>query len=473
MSVEPSLGPRLVDEWDADLRSGDPLGFVGYVPPSAGAEAVTTGLAVVGNHEVALIESRFDRHGGTMGTVVGERVVRALRRATERRLPVVELVASGGARLQEGMFALVQMARTASAAHAHAAAGLLSLAMYRSPTTGGVYASWASMADLRAAEPRATIGFGGPRVVAQVTGQWPPSTSHTAESAYLHGLIDAIVPTGEQVNWLAAALGDRAQPLRLPAGRPTAPDTSDLPSEPWSVLVRARGRSRPSGLEWAAWLCESWVDLHGRDPAIRAGLATVGGQRVVVVAMDRHAWAGGGTRPGPAGYRLAQRAVRLADRLALPVLTLIDTPGAEPGPAAESDGVAAEIAGTLLAMAACRTPTVALCVGEGGSGGAMALAHVDRLLVLAGGVFSVIGPEAGSMILYRDAGHARELAGSLRITAIDLHGLGLVDDVVAESGPAVVADVRAAVLSALDAAVVGDRDRRTAAATSRALLGAF
>ncbi|MEU4244547.1 carboxyl transferase domain-containing protein [Actinoplanes sp. NPDC026619] len=467
--ADPVLGPQLLTEWDAGLRSADPLGFAGYEPPRAADEAVTTGLALVDGREVALIRSRFDRHGGTMSAAVGERVVRALRRATDRRLPVVEIVASGGARLQEGMFALVQMARTASAARAHADAGLLSLAVYRSPTTGGVYASWGSFPDLRAAEPGATIGFGGPRVVKQVTGEWPPKTSHTAESAYRHGLVDALVPEPEQLGWLSAALGGRPRPLNPPSGRAHHPDDSDLPSDPWAVLSRARGRRRPSGLEWAAWLTESWVDLRGRDPAVRAGLASIGGLRTVVVAMDRHARGDGGARPDAAGFRLAQRAVRLADRLRLPVLTLVDTPGAEPGPAAESDGVAGEIAGTLLAMAGCRTPTVALCVGEGGSGGAMALAHTDRLLMLSGAVFSVIGPEAASMILYRDPGRAAELASAMRITAKDLHALGLIDGVVPESGPDAVRVVRDAVAQALAAATVGDRDRRTAAATVRAL----
>lgn len=469
--IEPA-GPRLVAEWDAGLRSGDPLGFAGYTPPEAAGEAVTTGLGLVGPHEVALIRSRFDHLGGTMSAAVGERVVRALRRATDARLPVVEIVASGGARLQEGMFALVQMARTASAAYAHSAAGLLSLAVYHSPTTGGVFASWGSLADLRAAVPGATIGFGGPRVVKQVTGEWPPPTSHTAESAYRAGLIDAIVPAARQGCWLGAALGDLPSAVPLPPERPSTPDDSPVPGGAWALLTRARAAGRPSGLEWAAWLAQSWVDLHGRDPVIRAGLATLGGLRLVIVAMDRHARGDGAARPGADAFRLAQRAVRLADRLRLPVLTIVDTPGAEPGPAAEADGVAAEIAGTLLAMAACRTPTVSLCVGEGGSGGAMALAHTDRLLILSGAVFSVIGPEAGSMILYRDPGRAPELAAALRITAADLHALGIVDGIVPESAPDPVATARTAILDALSAAQVGDRDRRTAAVTARVLADA-
>jgi acetyl-CoA carboxylase carboxyl transferase subunit beta len=245
-----------------------------------------------------------------------------------------------------------------------------------------------------------------------------------------------------------------------------------VPADPWAILLRARAADRPSGLEWAAWLCDSWIDLHGTDPAVRAGLARLAGRRVVIVAMDRHAHRDSAARPLAAGYRLAERAVRLADRLGLPVLTLIDTPGAEPGPASESDGVATAIANTLSAMAGCRSPTVALCVGEGGSGGAMALGHTDRLLTLSGAVFSVIGPEAGSTILYRDPSHARQLSRVLRITAGDLRALGIVDGVLPESGPAAVEQVRTAVSAAIDGAVVGDRDRRTATATARVLRAA-
>jgi acetyl-CoA carboxylase carboxyl transferase subunit beta len=184
-----------------------------------------------------------------------------------------------------------------------------------------------------------------------------------------------------------------------------------------------------------------------------------------MVAMDRHAFGDAAAKPGPDAFRLAQRAVRLADRLGLAVVTLIDTPGADPSPAAEAAGVAGEIARALLSMAELRGPSVALCVGEGGSGGAMALGHADRLLVLDGAVFSVIGPEAGAAILYRDGGRAPELTRALRITAGDLLRQGVVDTVVAET----VTDVRRAVARALDEARPGDRTARPHRATAAAL----
>ncbi|MER5628422.1 carboxyl transferase domain-containing protein [Streptosporangium sp. NPDC002544] len=459
-------GPLIV-EWDTELRGGDPLRFPGYRAAlrDAAGESVRSGLIDVAGVRCALVEVRFEHFGGSMGSVAGEKVVRAFSRATDQGLPVLGFVASGGARMQEGMLSLVQMARTASAVSSHAAAGLLSLGVLRSPTTGGVFASWGSLLDVRAVEPGATIGFGGPRVVAQVTGCLPPATSHNAESAHQAGLVDEILAPGEQPLWAAAALGGADRPLELPPGRPRVPaPATRTPSSAWETVSRVRDRERPSGLEWAAALCSSWVELHGGDPVIRAGLAVIGGRRVVVVLMDRHAEGRLG-RPLPAGFRLAQRAVRLADRLGLPVVTLVDTPGAEPGPVAEADGIAGEIARTLQALAQLRTPSVCVCVGEGGSGGAMALAHTDRLLQLEGAVFSVIAPEGASVILWRDASRAPEAADSLRLTAADLLELGLVDEVLPDGGPSAVERVRAAVLRALEEAVPGDRLDRVDGAT--------
>jgi acetyl-CoA carboxylase beta subunit len=466
MPTEFSGECTLVEYWDDGLRSTDPLGFEGYVAPDPADESVRAALIDLAGTKTVWIDCDFDRFGGTMGAVAGERVVRAFDRATSMAVPVVLTVSSGGARLQEGMLSLIQMARTATAIARHAGAGLLSAAYLRSPTTGGVFASFAALADLRAAEPDATIGFGGPRVVAQVTGERPPPTSHTAESALRHGLVDAVIERDGTWQWLAAAVGARpAAQLTVPDGRPSVPDTSPPGGHPHEHLLRTRGTGRPSGLEWAARLTESWLEIAGADPAIRAGLATIENQRVVVVAMDRFAGIARAGAAGPAGFRLAQRAIRLAGRMGLPVLTIVDTPGADPSPAAEAGGVAGEIARTLLALAELPTPSVCLVVGEGGSGGAMALAHTDRLLMLDGSVFSVIGPEAGAVVLFRDARRAQALTPALRMLPGDLLELGVVDRVLGEDGDG----VRSVVADALGRARPGDRDVRTARATEAVL----
>ena len=204
----------VIEEWDATLRGGDPLAFPGYGPVDP--ESVRTGRT----EHYAVIEGRFDVLGGSMGAVHGERVVRAYRQATDARLPVVVLASSGGARMQEGMVSLVQMARTAAASRAHAAAGLLQIAVLRSPTTGGVYASYASLADIRFADRGATIGFAGPRVVEQTLGITMPAGSHTAESALAAGVVDAVIDPSEEAAAIESALGLRAIPFLSPV--PTA-----------------------------------------------------------------------------------------------------------------------------------------------------------------------------------------------------------------------------------------------------------
>ena len=430
----------LLEEWDADLAGGDPLGFPGYLPPIP--ESVLTGRT----ESYVLIEGRFDVLGGSMGAVHGERVVRAYRRAVDERLPVVVVTSTGGARMQEGMVSLIQMQRTAAAARDHAAAGLLSVAVLRNPTTGGVYASYASLADLRVAEEGATIGFAGPRVVEHRS---------TAETAAAAGLVDAVLPADHLAPWVEAALGVRDVPLArrmVPAPYAASDGTA------WGQVQLARAPDRPTGIDWAALLCSSWTEVRGPDPTVRAGLATLDGERLVVVAQDRHCGSG---QPTPAGYRLAQRAVALAGRLGLPLVTLIDTPGADAGPESEADGIAAEIARTFEAMDALPTPSVAVCVGEGGSGGALALGAADRLLIQRHAVFSVIAPEGAAAILERDAARAPEVADRLRLTASDLLELGVVDGVVDET---LDGDT---LLRALEAATPGDRRRRADRATAR------
>ncbi len=460
----------LVETWDAELRGGDPLGFPGYAEQVTlldGRESVITGRTA----HYALVEGRFDVLGGSMGAVHGERVVRAYRRATEARLPMLVVTSSGGARMQEGMLSLIQMARTSAAAGEHAEQGLLSLAIHRSPTTGGVFASYGSLCDVRAAEPGATIGFAGPRVVERTLGHALPAGSHRAERAYEVGLVDALLERDEQATWVETALGLRAEPLVLPPDRVRrrrrrVRDVLRLRRRrhPWESVRRAREPGRPTGIDWAARLCESWTDLHGPDPTVRAGLATFGGARLVVIANDRYAADG---RPTPEGFRLARRAVSLAGRLGLPLLTFVDTPGAHPGSGSEEGGIASGIARTFAAMEALPTASVSVCVGEGGSGGALALAAADRLLVQRDAIFSVIAPEGAAAILGHAESEIPDLAARLRITSRDLLEFGIVDALVPEDGDG----LRAALTEALAGARVGDRARRFDAATARWLTG--
>jgi len=465
------------NEWDAGLSSTDPVRFPDYTPPAPGQESVRTGLVTTDTGCYVLVDCEFSQAGGTMGVVAGEKITRAFREATRRRLPVALLVSSGGARLQEGPFSLVQMARTVSAQEEHRRAGLLSAAVLRSPTTGGVYASWASGASIRAGVRGAVIGFGGPRVVETVTGVLPTADSHTSESAFAHGLIDELVDPGEELTWLERALGLRPATALVSATttcaaaheavRPVPGRASNRPRSGWDALRGARRLSRPTPMHWASWLTDGWVPLHGAGRVVRAGIASISGIRTVVVAMDLDRYDRSTARLlRPDDFRLAQRAIALASDMRLPLLTIIDTPGADPSPASEAGGLASEISRTLAVMASTESLTVALCTGEGGSGGAMAFAHADRFYLLEDAVFEVIGPEAGATILHRDPARAPEVANSMAIRAQDLFDAGLCDGVLTPS----IEQVREVVWNALgDRGAVGRRHSRLDAAVAGAL----
>jgi acetyl-CoA carboxylase carboxyl transferase subunit beta len=446
-----------VEKWDVGLRGDNPLGFPGYDAPEN--ESVRTGRT----EHYALVEGRFDVMGGSMGAAHGERVVRAFKRATDERLPIVVVTTSGGARLQEGMVALTQMARTSAAAVEHAHAGLMQVALIRSPTTGGVYASYGSLGDVRAASPGALIGFAGPRIVHETLNVDVNTDSHSAESAFNAGRIDAIVSEIDQPRWVEGVLGLRNLPPELAEPLPRelrAVDVDLTSADPWTAVQHVRSERRPSGWQWAAALCESWVELKGLDPVLRAGIATIGGRRMIMIASDRHIGSG---RPTPKAYQLARRALKMADRLRLPFVSLVDTPGAEPGPEAERGGIAYEIAKTFVAQASLRVPSVSLCVGEGGSGGALALAACDRLLLLPDAIFSVIAPEGAAVILGRDVQRAPEFAKLLKLTAPELLELRAIDGVVSGG----VDSVRTQLLRAVAEAEPGDRARRHDSLTMR------
>ena len=266
------------ETWDADIYSGNPLQFPGYAPEGAPAgDSALTGILSLHGQPIVTISMQFECFGGTMGIVAGEKIVRAFDQAVRLRAPVVAVTRSGGVRLQEGTLALLQMGRTSAARARHAAAGLLMLSVFDSPTTGGVYASWASLADLKAARRGAVMGFGGPRVVEYVTGQLPTLLSHSAEAAYARGHVDALLAEDDVLPWIESALGLRRHQLSPPA-RPwiSAPAEHHSPGparSTWEVVQAARGKGRPSGMEWAAALTTSWTDIRGPEPAMpsRAG----------------------------------------------------------------------------------------------------------------------------------------------------------------------------------------------------------
>jgi acetyl-CoA carboxylase carboxyl transferase subunit beta len=418
----------------------DPARWPGYTPRTA-VTAWRLESAVAAAWD-------FSAYGGSFGEDDATVLAAAAATAVADRLPLLTLVRSGGVRLQEGMAALVGIPRARIALQQLADAGLAHVSVADAPTTGGVWIAVTCAADLRVAVEGATVAFAGPRVVEAFTGVLPPEDSHTAESAYAAGLVDALLP-GEQVPaWLGRVL-TALRPEPAPVG---AAPTRTAPDVRGGVQVEhARARTQ-GGSGLLAHLLTDTVALRAPrgDDTVAAVVGRLAGRPVVGVAVAAEI----GQRPTPDGYRLATRAYRLAARLQLPVLSLVDTPGADPGTASEDGGIAAAMGEALDALLACPTPTVALVHGEGGSGGALAAATADLVLVTEDAYFAAIGPEGAAAALRKPAGECADL---MRITPADLLALGFAD-AVAEPADAAAHLARLCEMSAAER-LVRRRDR--------------
>jgi acyl-CoA carboxylase subunit beta len=399
-----------------DLASRDPLGWPGYrhalkvaAQRTFGDESIVAGRAQISGNDVEVAIFDFAFIAGSMGEVAGERLARALERAADRQVPFVLITSTGGARMQEGMVSLVQMPKVVVARMALAAAGRPLIAVLEHPTTGGVLASAAALADMTAAVDGATVGFAGPRVVSRFTGSPPPPSSHTAQSAFENGLVDALISRNDRKAWLSRAVSV------FKTTRATSP--SPHRGTPSVGAVAPAGPSRRSRAPELIDACASeTVELRGDraggdDPAIIGVLARVDGRAITMIAFD------GRVDPGPRAFRKATRALTVAARLDLPVVTLIDTRGADPSPRAESGGIAWAIGETLEALLTAPVPIIAIVTG-------------DVLLAYESSIFSVIEPKAAAEILWRDATRAEEATSLLKLGAADLVELGIADGII-------------------------------------------
>jgi acyl-CoA carboxylase subunit beta len=426
-------------------------------------EAVIAGTASIGGHRIGVAVMDFRFMGGSLGTGVGELITQAAEKALSERTPLLIVSASGGARMQEGCLSLMQMAKTSQAIGRMREAGLLTVSVATDPTYGGVAASFAGNCDVVIAESGVRMGFAGPRVIEQTIRQTLPEGFQSAEFLLAHGQVDAVKQRRELRGWLerllcAVAERDRTsvdeqserRDRQVIVGEPQQLESAD----PWHVLGIARDVQRPTTLDYIGRIFDSFVELHGDRlfadcPSIVAGLARFEGTPVAIVGHQK----GHNTNdlvarnfgmPRPEGYRKALRVMRLAARLRIPVISLVDTPGAFPGLDAEERGQALAIAENIVQLSALPTPVIAVVTGEGGSGGALAMAVADRVLMLSNAVYSVISPEGCSTILWGDAAAAPTAARALRITAPELLSLGVVDGVVPEPAGGTQADHREA-----------------------------
>jgi acyl-CoA carboxylase subunit beta len=413
-------------------------------------EAALSGSATIDGTPVQLVVLDFAFMGGSMGIILGEKIVRAAERASKRRVPLITVSSSGGARMHEGVFALMQMARSVSALSRLAAAGVPHIAVLCDPTFGGVTASFAGIGDVIIAEVGARIGFAGPNVTQQLTNTPLPPEAQDSSTLFAHGLVDRVVTRRE----LRGTLARLARLYAAQAARPRSEPCPDalafeastvqrgMTPDPWAAVQLARHPRRPFALDYVRLVFDDFFELHGDrmaadDGAIIGGLASLDGRTVMVIGHQK----GRTTREnlvrrfgmaGPSGHRKATRLMRQADRLGLPLVTLIDTPGAESSLLAEEHGQAFSIAESLLELTQLRLPSIGIIIGEGGSGGALALGVADRLLMLEHAIFSVASPEAAASILWQNPRRAAEAASAMRITGPELAEFGLIDGVIAE-----------------------------------------
>jgi len=443
-----------------DIEPSDPLGFVDVKPYAARLqeaqrktgqkEGAIYGTARIEEHLLVVAAIEFGFIGGAMGGCVGEAITRAAELAAGQRLPFLIITASGGARMQEGCISLMQMAKTSAALAVLAEERVPVFVLLADPTYGGVTASFATLGDVLLAEPDAMIGFAGRSVIESTLRQKLPPSFQRADFLLEHGMIDQIVPRGELRTKLARLLA--AYTATLAEGRQTAaalPDVeADLsPSAPrqrdvWDVVQMARHAERPNSLEYINRIFSGFQRLSGdrlfgEDEAVVGGVARLGQLQCMVIGTLRGRNIKENVErnfgmPHPEGYRKALRLMQQAAKFQMPIVTFVDTPGAYPGIGAEERGQSVAIARNLIEMARLPTPIITVLTGEGGSGGALALAVADRVLILENAYYSVISPEGCSVILFKNVTAAPQAAKALRITAQDLLRLGIVDAIVPE-----------------------------------------
>ena len=458
------------EEWDQGLTTRNPLNYKGYEEKLEGLkektgleEAVVTGKISINGTETAVgvCDGRFLM--ASMGEVVGEKIARMVERATQEKLPVILFACSGGARMQEGIVSLMQMAKTSAALKRHSDAGLLYISVLTDPTTGGVTASFAMLGDVILAEPKALIGFAGPRVIEQTIGQKLPKGFQRSEFLLEHGFIDAIVERPQLKETLSQILklherenasksekmesnlaDDKSQDMNETGKKQTE---EELPlhnhlAGAWDRVLLSRMNDRPVGSDYIQALFTDFVEFHGDryygdDKAIIGGVARFHGIPVTVIAQAK----GTNTKeniernfgmPSPEGYRKALRLMKQAEKFQRPVICFVDTPGAFCGLEAEERGQGEAIARNLYEMSSLKVPVLSMIIGEGGSGGALAMAVADEVWMLENSIYPILSPEGFASILWKDSTKAKEAAEVMRLTAEDLYHMGIVEKVFPE-----------------------------------------
>ena len=452
------------EEWNKEMPFSNPLNFPGYEKKVIAAreksrlnEAIVTGKCKVDGNPavVGVCDARFIM--SSMGHVVGEKITDAVERATREKLPVILFACSGGARMQEGIVSLMQMAKTSAALKRHHEAGQLFISVLTDPTTGGVTASFAMLGDIILAEPHALIGFAGPRVIEQTIGQKLPEGFQRSEFLLEHGFVDKIVERKDQKRVIGQILYmHRSHKMNIELKSPveTARTVVDKPSQlqadsgktAWDTVLLSRKSDRPVATDYINALFDEFIEFHGDryfkdDGAIVGGVAMFHGMPVTVIGQQK----GKNTKdniirnfgmPSPDGYRKALRLMKQAETFNRPVICFVDTPGAFCGLEAEERGQGEAIARNLFEISDLKVPVLSIVIGEGGSGGALAMAVADEVWMLENAIYSILSPEGFASILYKDSKKAPDAAKVMKVTAKDLLQLELIERIVPEEEPA-------------------------------------
>lgn len=454
--IESIVDTGSFEEWDNEMEIQNPLKFPGYekkikeTKEKTGLnEAVITGKASIHGYKTVLgvMDARFMM--ASMGYNVGEKITRAVERATEEKLPVILFTCSGGARMQEGIVSLMQMAKTSAAFKRHSDAGLLYITVLTDPTTGGVTASFAMLGDIILAEPNALIGFAGPRVIEQTIRQKLPTGFQRSEFLLEHGFIDAIVERENLRDTLSQILSLHIDPeakLTMEDIKNGKTKGEGMKMTPWERILVSRMTDRPTSLDYCKLLFEDFLEFHGDrnfkdDGAIVGGIARFQGMPVTVIAQQKGRNVKDNIKrnfgmPSPEGYRKALRLMKEAEKFHRPIICFIDTPGAFCGLEAEERGQGEAIATNLFEMSGIRVPILSIVVGEASSGGALAMGVSDEVWMLENAVYTILSPEGFASILWKDSAKAPDAAKVMKITAKDLYRLHIIDAIIKEEVPA-------------------------------------
>ncbi len=471
--IEMLVDEGTFEEWNQDMKFSNPLNFPGYEKKVQAAkektrlrEAIVTGKGTICGQPavVGVCDARVLMR--SMGHIAGEKITEAVERATGEQLPVIIFAASGGARMQEGIVSLMQMAKTSAALKRHHEAGQLFISVLTDPTTGGVTASFAMLGDIIIAEPKALIGFAGPRVIEQTIGQKLPEGFQRAEFLLEHGFVDMVVERKDQKEIIGQILSMHRKENRDFVSEWVSDQTlkqqkewfrkaesaiertdkkkkkSQESNTAWDTVLLSRKSDRPTAMDYINGLFDHFIEFHGDryfkdDGAITGGIALFHGIPVTVIGQVK----GKNTKenikrnfgmPSPEGYRKALRLMKQAETFGRPVICFVDTPGAFCGLEAEERGQGEAIARNLFEMSSLQVPILSVVIGEGGSGGALAMAVANEVWMMEHAVYSILSPEGFASILWKDSKKAPEAAKVMKITAADLYEMGLIERIIPE-----------------------------------------